>query len=356
MNKGLNLFKLFIFICLISYNTFCIAAEKVFYVLRYKTPDRMTSPRNTLASLKKNYKKIDILIPQAYNINEFGDVRKGIEPDILNFAMQHSMKIMPLVTNSQFSKEVAHHFFSNKAAQLKALDTLVDICKKNHFYGIQLDFEMISLDDRDALTRFYELAANEMHDNGLRISFAIAPVVTDNPSSFFLKKVYENWEGAYDMKALGEIADFVTIMAYNQHGGGTTPGSTASLEWVNQAVKYALQNIPPNKISIGIADFSTHWYTGSKKTETREKVSVRMHALSYTKAVELAEKNKKKFLWDNQSAVHYAIFSRHWLNEYLFIEDTKSFAAKYALVKKYKLRGISVFDLGTEDEGIWKNL
>ena len=35
------------------------------------------------------------------------------------------------------------------------------------------------------------------------------------------------------------------------------------------------------------------------------------------------------------------------------IEDAKSFAAKLALVKKFHLRGISVFRLGIEDAGIW---
>jgi spore germination protein YaaH len=349
--------NIFLFCLLVTLNTLCFASENIFYVLRYSTPDRMTPPKNTLASLKKHYKKIDILIPQAYTINELGEINKEIEPELYKFAREHSMKIMPLVTNTQFNREAAHQFLSDADAQAKALKTLVDLCKKNHFYGIQLDFEMINIKDRDALTRFYELAANELHRNEFLISFAVAPTVTEKPTSLFLKKIYENWEGAYDLKKIGEFSDFVSIMAYNQHGGGlTTPGPTASLSWVKETVKYTLQYISANKISIGIADYSTHWFTGSTKVNEAEKIAVQMRGVDYETGTSLARQNKSKFIWDNQSATHYAIFTKNWLNEYIFIEDAKSFTAKYRLVKKYKLRGISVFDLGTEDQSIWKKL
>lgn len=354
----IKLLKHVLLVCLVvTLNSLCFASENVFYALRYSTPDRMTLPKNTFTSLKKHYKKIDILIPQAYSINEHGEINKAIEPELSQFALEHHMKIMPLVTNTQFNKEAAHQFLSDANAQTKALNTLVDLCKKNHFYGIQLDFEMINIKDRDVLTRFYEQAANELHKNGFFISFAVAPIVTDKPTSLFLRKIYENWEGAYDLKRIGKFADFVSIMAYNQHGGGlTTPGPTASLPWVKATVEYALQSIPANKISIGIADYSTHWYTGSTKVNEAEKIAVQMRAMDYATAASLARQNKSTFIWDNHSSTHYVIFTKNWLNEYIFIEDAKSFAAKNSLVKKYKLRGISVFDLGTEDQSIWREI
>jgi spore germination protein YaaH len=353
MKKRVRFLEVFLFFLLSIYTPFCFATENVFYVLRYHSQDRMSLPINTFMSLKNNYKKIDILIPQAYNINEWGVVDGEIEPDILKFAVQHSMKIMPLVTNRKFSKEIAHSFLSNIDAQTKALETIINICKQNHFYGIQLDFEMINIKDRDALTHFYVLAANELHKNGLLVSFAIAPIVTDKPNSLFLKKIYENWEGAYDLKTLGKAADFVSIMAYNQHGGPTTPGPTATLPWARQAVRYALQYIPSNKISVGIPDFSTHWFTGSAKVNQTEKVSIQMRGINYEKALTLTHQYNEKMIWDKKSSIFYVIFYKHSLNEYLFIENAKSFYLKYKLVKEYKLRGISVFDLGTEDPHIW---
>ncbi len=331
--------------------TQCFASENVFYVLRHHTSDRMCTFEDSMNSLKKNYRKIDILIPQAYHINETGLVTGEIEPDIFNFATQHKMKIMPLITNSQFDKKIAHEFLSNPDAINKAISSLIALCRENNFYGVQLDFEMIAKEDRDLLTHFYQQAANQLHKNGYKVSFAIAPITTDTPHSLFQKKLLENWEAAYDFKQLGKAADFVSIMAYNQHGIGTTPGPSATEPWTNQVVKYALKYIPANKISIGIPDFSMYWYTGKSSSG---KIAVRIRAMDFTSAMKLIHHNKSRLVWDNNAKIYYSIFSRDDLNEYIFVEDIKSFKAKYALIKKYHLRGISVFDLGTEDSRIWE--
>ena len=37
----------------------------------------------------------------------------------------------------------------------------------------------------------------------------------------------------------------------------------------------------------------------------------------------------------------------------MWIEDARAFAAKLELVKKYQLRGYSVWVLGTEDPAVW---
>ena len=228
-------------------------------------------------------------------------------------------------------------------------------CKENHFYGIQLDFEMIHVSERDLLTAFYQNVAKAMHANGLIVSFAVAPVVTnDLHTSPFLKRAYENWEGVYDLKKLGEAADFISIMTYNQHVHGTTPGSTANWSWMNAVLNYTLQYVPPEKISLGIPSYSTYWFM--YYNEHAHTINVHTGGFSYETIQKLARRFDADFQWDKNAKVHYAIVNHNWLNEYLFAEDKDSFTAKYDLVKQHHLRGISVFDLGTEDPGIWKKL
>ena len=343
---------------------FCIAAvclctqsyasEMIWYALRYKTADRMCTPEATISSLKKHYRKIDLLIPQGYSIDANGQVNKEIEPEMLAFARSHKLAVMPLVTNEQFSKEIAHTILLNENTQAKIINRLVDLCRQQHFYGVQMDFEMVAITDKDALSHFYEKVAAAMHQAGFKISYAVAPVVTEQPINLYYKKIYQNWEGAYDFQALGKTADFITIMAYNQHGGKTTPGPIASFPWTEQAVRYALQFIPANKISIGVPDYSIHWYTGKEIIIHQEKIAVRARAMNYQQAMQLVKLQHSPFIWNKQSALHYSIFETNWLYEYVFLEDAKSFNAKYKLVSKYHLRGISVFDLGTEDPELWK--
>lgn len=339
---------------LLTTNTY--AAQTIFYALRYQTDDRMTPAAYTMASLEKNYKKISILIPQAYTIDASGEVSKSAEPALLAFAVAHKMKIMPLVTNKLFDKNIVHQFLTDDTAQGKAIKRLVELCQENHFYGLQLDFEMVPITDRDAFTKFYVNATNALHQAGFKVSYAVAPIVTDQPISLFYKKIYQNWEGAYDLKALGQAGDFISIMAYNQHGGSTTPGTTSSFPWVEQAVKYALQYVPANKISVGVADYSSHWYTGQTKKDGVDKVAVRARAINYETTVNLIKEQHAAVVWNKQLSIPYAIFERNWLTEYVFIENKKSFKKKLSLVKRFHLNGISVFDLGTEDPAIWNDL
>ncbi|HEU5280375.1 MAG TPA: glycosyl hydrolase family 18 protein, partial [Gammaproteobacteria bacterium] len=275
------------------------------------------------------------------------------DDNIIEAAEHHHIKIMPLVTNSLFDTTIVHQFLHDPSAETKALNTLLTNCKAKHFDGLQFDFEMVALSDRDALTAFFKQAADLLHQNKLHISFAVAPVTSNDPQTYFQKKLYQNWEGAYDLKALGEFADFISIMTYDQHASGTTPGTTAGYDWVNQVIINALKVVPAKKISLGIPGYSTHWYLGHEAHHT-ERTHVNMEALSHADTMKLIEKHHAKLTWDNNAKINYSIFLSDWLNQYVFIEDAKSFAFKYSLTKKYHLRGISYFDLGSEDPHIWE--
>lgn len=351
MNKIIRILLLLVGL---SWMTSSFATETVFYVLRSNSPAQITTNQNSLSSLKNHYKSVQILISQAYQVDQHGVVWGYLDHQMENFANQHKMKIMVLVTNVDFDKEKAHKFLTDPVAVQRAIDMILAACEQNHYYGVQFDYEMIALDDRNALTAFYQKATTALHKKGFVVSYAVAPVVVGNPApTEYLKKLYTVWEGAYDLKALGASGDFVSIMSYNQHGEGTTPGSTAAYPWVEQTIKYALQFMPPEKISLGIPTYSTYWYTG---TGSSNKLHAQMSDLGYDKVSYLLQKYQVKLHWDDQDKVNYVFYDHNWLNEFLFVEDAESFKAKMALVNKYHLRGISVFYLGIEDPNIWKQL
>jgi spore germination protein len=333
----------------LSVSTSCFAMENMFYILRDDV-----SPQS-LANLKTHAKSINALISQAYHIDEHGQVTGYVNPTLLNFANQNRIKVLALVTNSGFDKVKAQEFLASKFAQFKAIQTLVNLARQNHFAGVQFDFENISAKDKTALTSFYLMAANILHKNGLIVSFAVIPVTNDGQQqSAFLQKKYDNWSGGYDLSELGKSADFITLMAYDQHTQGTTPGPIAGIHWVDAIVKHALQFIPAQKISLGIPAYSGYWFTGAHSEHGIEKISVHSATISYPQVKALCDKNHVKLQWSSNDKVNYAIYDHDWLNHYLFVEDTASFKAKLAIAKKYHLGSISVFRIGVEDPGIWR--
>ena len=215
--------------------SFCLSSygfENAVYILKHENQEIKNPADKVLTAMQKNYKKIDILLAQAYAFDTNGVISGSVDPDILNFAKTHSVKLMPLFKNADFDRPLAHKFLINSAMQESALQFLLRACQQNHFYGIQFDLENVAFADKNLLTNFYEKAAKLLHDNGFKVSYAVAPLITDIPDpSIYLGRLYNKWQGSYDFKALGKSADFLSIMAYGNHETGTTPGPAAGLKW-----------------------------------------------------------------------------------------------------------------------------
>lgn len=323
----------------------CFSMENVFYVLH-------DQQQQALQALTTHKNIVNAVIFQAYVIDSKGNVSGEADKTVIAFGKTNHIHLIPMVTNSKFEAKLTHQFLSNPDAQKLALNTLLAACKKNQFYGIQFDFEMIPLTDKKLLTNFYRQAADLFHKNNFVVSFAIAPTLMDNhfPTDY-QKKLYTVWQGVYDFKILGEISDFVTIMAYDQHGIGTIPGPIASLPWVDLVIKHALPLIPANKISLGIPSYSGLWYMGTIPNTTH--ITMHYNSLDYNTLQYIIKKLQPRIFWDDLNKIHFSFYDSAGLNKYIFIEDADSLKAKRNLAIKYKLRGISVFRLGIEDPAIW---
>ena len=339
--------QLFLIIFSFLFYSFAHAkAENAFYILHTTNMNELNS---YLATIEKHHHSIHLLIAQAYQIDHEGKVTGYLNQELIDLSKKYSVNIMAMVTNKDYDSNKAHQFLSSNIAQENALNNLLTECKKYNLYGLQFDFEKISIGDKNSLTAFYKKSADLMHQNGFHISYAVIPAFpNDLTQSSFLKKFYKNWAGAYDLKKLGQYGDFVTIMAYNQHPDGTIPGPNASITYVEAAIQNALKSIPAEKISLGIPAYSLHWYSGHQTIPTRQL------EISYKDAMKLIKQHNASITWSHAEQVNYSRYEHHWLNEYVYLEDADSFSAKQALSKKFKLRGISVFRIGTEDQDIWK--
>lgn len=302
-------------------------------------------------SFKKNIQHINIVSPQAYQIDSKGTLWGTVDPMILKVAQKHHVEVMPMVTNAGFDPQQTQQFLKNEHSEQHAIAEILKVCKAFHYAGIQIDFEHVLFSDKNALTTFYQKVSAELHKNGFQISIAIIPRTTDKtPTSTSGKYCLENWNGAYDYAALGKASDFVTLMAYDQHGSGSTPGSACEPGWAEKIIVYALHYIPASKISLGVPVHSSYWYTDFEKNSKH----VAEADLTYPQTHYLMEKFHAHLVWDKKTDVPYAIYNNNNFNNYIFPQNAATFKILLQLAKKYHLRGISLWCLGYEDPGIWK--
>jgi len=322
--------------------------ERLFYYVNRES---------SFASFTEHVEQISIVAPVAYNVDEDGVVWGGVDPRVLRIAKEHDIDVMPLIHNPGFHQDMLHDLLSSDIARRRAIESILDECNMYGYSGMQFDFENLSMNDKELFTRFYQEAANALHQGDFMISVAVVhrPAKFPGPTKYF-KWLYKNWRAGYDLKALSDIGDFISVMAYSQHTRRTTPGPNAGVPWVKQNLAYFLKSVPPEKLSLGIPVVSQHWRTEQDDEQYLANARSWSKSLSYREAVSLAERYNARIQWLDDQQVPYTFFENGGLFEYVFFEDAKSFQAKLDLVNSYKLRGISVWVIGREDEAIWHSL
>jgi spore germination protein len=316
-----------------------------------------TDSHDAWQSLRSNISHISIIAPGGYSVDEDGIVWGSVDARVLRLAREHGVPVMPLVVNPGFNQEMLHQFLTSDAARARAVQSLVEVCRRHGYLGIQVDFENLSIDDRDAFTRFYRELATALHRENFRISAAVVHRPDELAGETrYQKWLFRNWRAGYDLKALGEIGDFLSLMSYNQHTRRTPPGPQHGMPWLREVVEYALRHVPAEKLSMGIITNSMHWYTSQEDRITPEMARSYSAVLSYPRAVGLAERYGAGWRWDDEQQVAFTYFSNAGTFEWVFLEDARSFGPRLALVDEYRLRGFSVWVLGSEDPEIWNLL
>jgi spore germination protein YaaH len=238
------------------------------------------------------------------------------------------------------------------------LDALIRACKENGYIGIQLDFENVRWTDRDALSALVKDSAAALHREGLQISIATVPNAPGGPGSetAFSAWLYENWRGAYDLKAIGEAVDLVCLMTYDENTQWTVPGPVAGWNWTVANLDYALKVVPPGKLSLGIPLYGYHWFAGMPVKDSSElgyKANPSAKYISYPDAVDLARTYGAKVEWDTADRTAWCYINRGDMREWIFFTDVRTFKERYELVRERGLEGFCSWVLGNEDPAIW---
>lgn len=313
----------------------------------------VTADEDGVQSFLAHAGQVSVVAPQSLRMDSLGVVWGSVDPRIVAAARAKGVKVVPLVVNPGFDQPTIHRVLVSPELRARAARNLAALCRAERYDGIQFDFENVSVSDRDLFTAFYRETAEALHAVGCTISAAVVPRTGDypGPTSYHVW-MYENWRGAYDYRALAEAGDFLSLMTYDQHTRRTPPGPVAGLPWMERVIRYVLdQGVPPEKLSVGIPSYSDRWFPAY---DPQGGARVSGSGISYAQAVGLLAQSGATPVWDDRQKVAHAVWENDGINEYLYLEDARSFAAKLALVPKYRLRGYSVWVLGMEDPRVWE--
>ncbi|HKG91583.1 MAG TPA: glycosyl hydrolase family 18 protein [Gemmatimonadaceae bacterium] len=315
-----------------------------------------TDTEDSYESFVRHADRISVVAPGAYRVDSLGIVWGEVDRRVLELAKARGVKVMPLLVNEGFHQPSLRKLLADTAARARATRSMAELCRSQGYWGWQFDIENVSIQDRDRLTAWYTEAADALHRAGCTISIAVVHRPGEEAGALpYHRFLFDSWRAGYDLAALGRVGDFVTIMSYSQHTRRTPPGPQAGLPWMRDVADYFLRYVPPEKLSLGIATQSMHWFTREDNT-LPERARSWAEAISHRWATGLAERYGAKLQWDDRQGVTYGFYENGGTFEWLFVEDARSFQLRLALAREKRLRGISVWVLGPEDERIWEAL
>lgn len=282
---------------------------------------------------------VNVVSPSFFAIvNEDGLVEDKADAAYVDNLHQKGYKVWALVTNS-FDPELTQGLLANADARKYAVEQLIYLCKKYDLDGLNLDFENIHDEDQAALTLFVKEIATAIRSEGKVISIDVT-VPSTTP----------DWSKCYDRKALGEIVDYVMLMAYDEHWRSSkVSGSVASIGWVETNLQKTLLEIPASKVVLGIPFYTRLW-------QEKDGIVVQARTLTMEDTERLIDEKHVLPCWDSKLGQYYFSYEENGFLYRVWQEEQRSLAHKAQLVSCYNLAGIASWRRGFERPETWQTL
>ncbi len=230
--------------------------------------------------------------------------------------------------------DIIHAIVSDPAKTDRHISQLLALA--GSFDGIEIDYENLNYEDRDAYSAFIEKLAQATRKQGKFLSVVVEPKTEET-----------DWDGAgaINWAAVGNSADMVKIMAYYLHYPSGIPGPVAPTEWVMDVTTFAKTQIPLEKLCIALVMNGVDWSDKSKgKT------------IDYESAMGIARDKKAKIKRERDGLSPYFYYKEGGAQHLVWFEDETSLKNKVAALERAGLAHIALWRLGSGDPAFWQKL
>ncbi len=288
--------------------------------------------RNVLA---KTLPYLTYLSIFSYQVRPDGSLTVINDAPLIEAARQAGVAPMMVITNieegASFSSELASTILTNAQVRQTLLDNVESTLKSKNYSGLDVDFEYIYPEDREAYNRFLEEAAARLRPQGYILTTALAPKTSAGQRGLLYQ--------AHDYPAHGRIVDHVILMTYEWGYTYGPPMAVAPIIPVRRVIDYAVTAIPPEKILMGMPNYGYDWTLPFMQGSAARTVT-------NVGAVDLAAREGAAIEYDAASqAPFFTYYDDARKRHVVWFEDARSIQARLRLVSEYGLGGVSYWTI-----------
>lgn len=286
-------------------------------------------------SLKRHIAQIDWLLPEWIRLQDGPDpLLRNIDPRVLDLVgRQHPQtRILPLVQNYRggvWDADLLRRSIMDKPARDRLITALTDFVVRNRFSGVCIDFENVPGAARERLLHFMQELHTAFRTHG---RIVVQAVPFDDP--------------AWNYVAYAASADYLLLMAYDQHWSTSEPGSIAGQDWFERILEKRMRSLQPAKTIVGIGAYGYDWVRSGRTT-----------TITFQEAMLSARDSDARIQFDPvRRNPYFAYREDDGLDHTVWLLDAVTAYNQVRAASYHNPSGFAVWRLGSEDPSLWSFL
>lgn len=276
----------------------------------------------------------------SYGFTEDGDLIPPRLADDWMISMAMDFGVAPVLTltpfgpDGRFNNALISSVVNQPAARENLRNQIMTQMSQRGFAGLDIDFEYILASDRQAFVDFVVYMREGIGSLGYPVSVALAPKTSADQRGLL-------YEGK-DYAALGAAADYVFLMTYEWGYTYGPPMAVAPLNKVREVLDYAVTEIAPEKIQMGIPNYGYDWplpfVRGVTRAQTIGNIQAVQRAITYGVPI----------LFDGTAISPYYYYETGddvLIRHEVWFQDVRSMEASFLLLKEYGLQGAGYWNV-----------
>ncbi len=271
----------------------------------------------------------------GYGFDLEGNLTTIDDEPLIALANEYQVTPMLLISSitpdGSFNSNLAAALMSDPLLQETVLNNILTVMEDKGYGGLDIDFEYIPPESSQGFIDFVTRAAELLNPLGYIVHVDLAPKSSANQPGL----LYE----AHNYEALGAAANQVLVMTYEWGYTYGPPMAVAPLNQVRRVLEYAITEIPPEKIQMGISNYAYDWILPYQRGRAAT-------VIGNMQALEIARNYGAEILYDEIAQTPYFYYTGTDGNAHVvWFEDARSINAKLDLLKELQLNGAGYWNL-----------
>ena len=285
--------------------------------------------------LKKTLPYLTYLSIFSYGITSNGTLvpPRIDDAEVVQMALEAGVApILVLTTVDEsggFNSQRAVDLLSSLEKRQRLMQELKTVLAEKGYRGVDVDMEYIPPEFKDDYTDLVTYLKEQLAP--VPVLVALAPKSSKDQRGL----LYE----AHDYEGMGNAATNTLVMTYEWGYTYGPPMAVAPINQVEKVLNYAVTEIPPEKILMGLPNYGYDWVLPFEEGRPARSIG------NY-EAVALARKYGAEIQFDETAETPwFRYYDRRGAQHEVWYEDARSYLSKLTLLSELGLGGVSIWNI-----------